>query len=224
MNNNQLERESVGKNFSLQKMFKARENTKNALKLISQHIYIGMTELEAHKIADKILLDCGIDKIWHPTKIRFGTNTIKAFREPSEGNHVLGENDIYFIDIGAVWDGHEGDAGDSFVTGNDKEMLACIEDARLLFHIVEEHWKLNYVSGQELYQYAEEKAQKMGWKLNTDMKGHRLSDFPHAIYKAGSLRDFTSCPVTNLWVLEIQIVHPNRFFGAFYEDLLTGHF
>ncbi len=61
----------------------------------------------------------------------------------------------------------------------------------------------------------------MGWKLNWAVKGHRVSDFPHAIYRAGALGDFEGCPATGLWILEIQIAHPTRPIGAFYEDLLV---
>jgi hypothetical protein len=60
----------------------------------------------------------------------------------------------------------------------------------------------------------------MGWTLNWKVKGHRVSDFPHAIYKAGALGDFEGAPATGLWILEIQIAHPDRPIGAFYEDLL----
>ncbi|RMQ89333.1 hypothetical protein ALP97_02529 [Pseudomonas salomonii] len=30
----------------------------------------------------------------------------------------------------------------------------------------------------------------MGWRLNLDIKGHRVSDFPHAIHRGGDLGDF----------------------------------
>ena len=61
-----------------------------------------------------------------------------------------------------------------------------------------------------------------GWQFNLDIKGHRVSDFPHAIYRAGDLGDFAQCPASGLWILEIQIAHPSRPFGAFYEDLLVA--
>jgi hypothetical protein len=54
----------------------------------------------------------------------------------------------------------------------------------------------------------------------SDIKGHRVSDFPHAIYKAGNLGDFEDCPDAGVWILEIQLAHPTRPFGSFYEDLL----
>ena len=57
--------------------------------------------------------------------------------------------------------------------------------------------------------------------LFRSIQGHRVSDFPHAIYKAGRLGDFAERPSSGLWILEIQIAHPTRPFGAFHEDLLV---
>ena len=68
--------------------------------------------------------------------------------------------------------------------------------------------------------FAARRAEAMDWRLNHDIKGHRLGDFPHAIHKGGDLGDFASMPAPGLWVLEIQIAHPSEPFGAFYEDLL----
>ena len=68
--------------------------------------------------------------------------------------------------------------------------------------------------------YAEEAAAGLGWKLNFDLSGHRLSDFPHSAHYDGGLADVPFRPNPNLWVLEIAIAHPDGTFGAFYEDLL----
>jgi hypothetical protein len=76
------------------------------------------------------------------------------------------------------------------------------------------------VTGEALYRFAKARAEALGWRLNWEVKGHRVSDFPHAIHKAGALGDFEGVPVSGLWILEIQIAHPTRPIGAFYEDLL----
>ncbi len=76
------------------------------------------------------------------------------------------------------------------------------------------------MNGQELYDFAIETAAGYGWKLNMDLSGHRLSDFPHSAQYDGPLAEVTFRPNPNLWVLEIAIAHPERPFGAFYEDLL----
>ena len=179
-----------------------------------------MSEGQAGETAQAILETMGMDRLWHKTLVRFGSETLKTFHELSDPGRVLGQDDVFFVDLGAVWDGHEGDAGDTFVTGSDPEMHACAQAARDLWTIVATRWAGQRLSGEALYAYAADEAEAMGWRLNLEIRGHRVSDFPHAIYRAGTLGDFASCPSTGLWILEIQIAHPQRPFGAFFEDLL----
>lgn len=214
-------KEAVGQAYQLEGMLHAKRMTWQAIDEISKRIKPGQSESQARALGLQILQELGMDRIWHPLLIRFGANTLKTFKQPSEGDPILGENDIFFIDLGVVWDRHEGDCGATFTTGNDPEMLACAQAAKTLFDQVHEYWRNQRVSGPQLYQYAQEQATTMGWVLNLDIKGHRVSDFPHAIYRAGDLGDFAACPNVGLWILEIQIAHPTRPFGAFYEDLLT---
>lgn len=214
-------KEAVGLAYSLEGMLHAKRMTWEAIAEMARRITPGMLESEARELGLAILKDLSMERIWHPLLIRFGENTLKTFKQRSEGDPRLGQNDIFFIDLGVVWDRHEGDSGATFTTGNDPEMQACAAAAKTLFDRVHDHWKNYQVAGPELYRYAEEQASAMGWVLNLDIKGHRVSDFPHAIYRAGDLGDFDECPNVGLWILEIQIAHPTRPFGAFYEDLLT---
>ncbi len=180
----------------------------------------GLRESEAIALCTDILAGLGIDRIWHPPKIRFGANTLKKYNEKSDDDTVLGDDDIYFIDIGPVFRGHEGDVGATFTTGTDPEKAACAVAAKTLFDDVGRAWKTDGLSGVSLYDYADRRAKEMGWVLNLDILGHRVSDFPHSIYKAGDLGAFDRVPVPGIWILEIQIAHPQKPFGAFYEDLL----
>lgn len=214
-------KEAVGLAYSLEGMLHAKRMTWEAIAEMARRITPGMLESEARELGLAILKDLGMERIWHPLLIRFGENTLKTFKQRSEGDPRLGENDIFFIDLGVVWDRHEGDSGATFTSGNDPEMQACAAAAKTLFDRVHDHWKNHQVAGPELYRYAQEQATAMGWRLNLDIKGHRVSDFPHAIYRAGDLGNFEACPNVGLWILEIQIAHPTQPFGAFYEDLLT---
>jgi len=180
-----------------------------------------MREAEAEAIAAEVFDSLGFERIWHPTHIRFGRNTLKLYKEASEPDVVLGEDDLYFIDIGPVWAGHEGDYGDTFVVGSDRDMHAIAEAARVLFLRVAERWRRGE-SGRALYAYAESAAQEMGYVLNLGAPGHRLGDFPHAVHRACKLAAAEFHPAPGLWVLEIQLRHPTRPIGAFYEDLLFG--
>jgi hypothetical protein len=60
----------------------------------------------------------------------------------------------------------------------------------------------------------------MGWELNFDLPGHRVSDFPHAAIHTGSLADFDQAPSAMRWILEIHLRDPQHRFGAFFEDML----
>lgn len=91
---------------------------------------------------------------------------------------------------------------------------------KTVFDEVEHHWRTTGAGGRALYDFAAERADSLGWNLNLDIKGHRVSDFPHSIHKAGDPGDFTAQPQPGLWILEIQLAHCTRPFGAFYEDLL----
>ncbi len=157
---------------------------------------------------------------WHGIHVRFGVNTLKQFGKPSEPGVKLLEHDIYFIDIGPVWQKWEGDGGESFAVGTDPDMHRAVHDVREVFDRVRNRWLAEKISGRDLYQYADEQARNLGWELNLEMSGHRLSDFPHAALHTGSLAEVEFTPSEGLWVLEIQIRHPQRPFGAFYEDLL----
>lgn len=99
-------------------------------------------------------------------------------------------------------------------------MARCAADARKLFHIVRRKWEADNLSGKPLYDFATIEARGLGWELNLDLSGHRLSDFPHAAVYDGPMADVDFTPSPLLWVLEIQIRHPEKGYGAFFEDML----
>jgi Xaa-Pro aminopeptidase len=213
--------EAVGQRFDPALMQRAREKTWAALHGIRERMRPGISEDEAKAAAMEVFRGLGYERLWHPVLIRIGANTTKTYRQRSDPNVRLGENDCYFIDLGLVFDGHEGDVGDTFVVGHAPQRQACADAARALFGEVAAAWRSQGLSGQALYAFAGERAQAMGWRFNHAIKGHRVSDFPHSIHQGGDLGDLEVLPSSGLWILEIQIEHPTEPFGAFYEDLLT---
>ena len=216
------DREAVGTRFDPTLMRRAREQTWLALRGIQARIHPGISEDEAQVAAAEVFRELGVERLWHPPYIRFGPNTTKTYRQRSDPGVRLGENDICFIDLGLVFDSHEGDVGDTFVVGEAPERQACADAARTLFHDVADAWRTQALSGEALYAFADQRAQTMGWRFNHAIKGHRLGDFPHSVHKGGNLGDLEHTPSSGLWVLEIQIAHPSEPFGAFYEDLLEA--
>ena len=214
-------REGVGPAYSLPAMLEAQDLTFEAVRRIADAIQPGTTEGRGLEIAQEVLEALGMERLWHKSLVRFGPGTIKTFHDPFEPERVLEDDDIFFVDLGAVFGGHEGDAGDTFVVGADAEMADCADAARVLWRDVAARWRADKPTGKALYRYALDQAKAMGWRLNWQVKGHRVSDFPHAIYNAGPLGALDATPTPGLWILEIQIRHPTRPFGAFYEDLLA---
>lgn len=212
--------ERVGPAFSVQGMEEARDETRKAIAAIAARIRPGMVEEDAVAMAKEVIRSQGHALSWHPTRVRFGKNTMKPMKKASEPGVVLGENDIFFIDIAPRVDHWEGDGGASFTVGEAPEYARCAADAEKLFHEVRGIWRDRKWTGRQLYDFASRRAGEMGWNLNPELPGHRVSDFPHATIHTGSLADYSESPSSMRWILEIHLTDPQGRFGAFFEDML----
>jgi Xaa-Pro aminopeptidase len=215
-----IDLERAGSGFSLDRLLDARGRTREAVGRIAAQVEPGMPEEAAKARAREVLKEMGMRRGWHKLIVRCGPNTTKDFMERSDPGVVLGEHDIFFVDIGPICHGYEGDAGDTFVLGADPDHHRAQADVRAIWNAVRDRWFHDGSTGRELYDYADATARALGWRLNLDLCGHRLSDYPHVGYFDGSLAEVDTRPIPGRWVLEIAIVHPERPFGAFYEDLL----
>ncbi|MEW6438748.1 MAG: M24 family metallopeptidase [Pseudomonadota bacterium] len=216
----QSQLEAVGPAFIKDKMLEMRAKTRGTIHAIAAACKPGMVEEDAVAMAKDLLVAGDMVRGWHDVYVRFGANTLKTFGAASDPGIVLKENDIFFIDIGPVWGEFEGDGGDTFTVGTAPEMAKCAADAKKLFHIVRKKWETTGMSGRELYEFATEEAKALGWELNLDLSGHRLSDFPHAAIYDGPMAEVDFKPSPLVWVLEIHIRHPSEGYGAFFEDML----
>ena len=122
--------------FSFEKLFEIRAKKLDALNRIAEQVHVGMLEEDANKMVIATLQAIGTPQGWHKPYIRFGCNTVKTFGSESDPGVKLGEDDIYFIDIGPVWEGYEGDAGNTFVMGSDPDLNRCAADVKQIFDIV----------------------------------------------------------------------------------------
>ncbi len=212
--------EGVGPSYSIDKMLEMRLRTRHAVHAIAAKVEAGMTEYTARAMARRTLSELGLRRGWHPIIVRLGANTSRQFLDRSGGDVVLGDDDIFFVDIGPIYEDVEGDAGETFVLGGNPEHARARRDVRAIWDEVRGAWLEKSLTGQSLYALATESATERGWQLNLDLSGHRLSDYPHRVHFDGAMAEVSIVPAPDLWVLEIAIVHPDGLFGAFYEDML----
>lgn len=212
--------EGVSAKFNIETYMEARKVAKRIALLFASQVDAGITEAEGHALLDELFAAQGVEKKWHPHKFRIGSDTTKVFRDKSDKSLSLQKNDIYFVDIGPVVNGHEADFAQTFTTGQNPEFAKIQKTSKLIFDECQQYWQENDPSGVALYEYADSRAKHYGYILKNQEGGHRLGDFPHALYYKGRLSNFEKTPIENLWVLEIHLNNKDETFGAFYEDIL----
>jgi hypothetical protein len=218
--------EAVHPDFIKAGLLNAQNLTKKGFDLIRQNLKLNMTEDEGRKLALEIFQDLGITRHWHRPYVRFGKGTTLSFNDPATPDNRLALNDPCYLDLGPVVPDantgleYEGDYGDTFVFGANPEAENCAETCRALFREVQERWKQNPTSGQEIYAELKRRSSELGYELREDVRGHRVGDFPHHRFSKLNLSVIPFIPKDSIWILEVQILDPEKRFGAFFEDSL----
>ena len=126
---------------------------------------------------------------WHHIIVRCGPNTTKDFMEKSEPGVVLGDERHLLRRHRADLRRHRGRRGRHVRLRDDPDHLRAKKEVRQIWDQVRDKWFTKGITGKELYDYAIEAAAGYGWKLNMDLSGHRLSDFPHSAHYDGPLAE-----------------------------------
>lgn len=211
--------ENKGEQFNLDDYLRAQDKTRQVVASFAKKITLGMTEKEGRTLLESMMDDSGLEKRWHPTKFRAGPNTTKSFRDNSD-EYTIVEDDVFFADIGPVYYNHEGDFGETFTIGHDPRHKHLAQSAKAIFYTTQKVWKEQKLTGKELYAFAQNEAKKLNLRLNSNMYGHRLGDFPHAVHSKEKLGNIDFSPTPTLWVLEIHVIDDEIGRGAFFEDIL----
>ena len=217
---NQSLAQVVGPNFSVAAMQQAQMQALQVLQQLADQMQPGMTEQQACALAQQLLQQAGAEQHWHPPIVRFGHNTAKIYSEASDATVLLKAEDIFFVDIGPVFAGHEADVGATYCLGNNPVHRKVQQAVHQVFDQVAAHWRQTGCSGEALYQFAAEAAAQYGMQLNHQIKGHRVGDFPHKLYASGQLGGCDGEVRSGIWVLEIQLLDPATGLGGFVEQVL----
>jgi Xaa-Pro aminopeptidase len=212
--------ERVGGRHDHAMMQAGRRRAIAAVRELARGVRPGMSEEEGLDLTRRTLRAQGFQRDWAAPCLRFGANTLKRFGEPSERGVVLGRNDVWFVDVGPLWQGWECDFAETFVVGDDPGRHRLVRDVREIFDRTSRHWREARATGAELYRFAGSAAAERGWHLDLEMAGHRIGEYPHSALHDGTLAQADFTPSPGLWMLEIQIRHPDLPYGAFFEDLL----
>lgn len=212
--------ERVGEGHEHAVMLEARRRTLAAVREITGEVTPGITEEEGLELVRRTLRAYGFEGDWAAPYLRFGVNTLKKYGEPSEPGVVLGRNDVWFVDVGPLWRNHECDYAETCVVGDDPAMHRLVRDVHEIFDRTVRYWRESRATGVELYRFAATEAEARGWQLDAEMAGHRIGAHPHAVFHDGLLSRVDFTPSAGLWMLEIQLRHPNLPYSAFIEDLL----
>lgn len=215
-----MQNQQVGDKFSLASMQQAQNAALQCLQQIASQLQVGMTEDDAVALALQVMQDAGAEQHWHPPIVRFGSNTAKIYSEKSLPDMRLAPDDIFFIDIGPVFHGHEADVGATFCIGTHPTHHQVQQAVHQVFTKVAEHWRATGCSGAALYEFAGAAAAEFGMVLNHQIKGHRVGDFPHKLYASGQLGTCEGAVRSGIWVLEIQLLDPVSGYGGFVEQVL----
>lgn len=171
---------------------------------------------------------------WHRRLVRAGRNTLCPYQEHPP-DRAIAADDIVFVDLGPVFEGHEADYGRTWVLGTDPhkqrirdEVESCFDRGRAFF---EAHPQ---ITGCDLYAHMQELARERGWQFGGVHCGHLVGEFPHEKISGDKMNSYIHAGnVTPLrghyddgtprhWILEVHFVDRARSFGAFYEALLTA--
>jgi Xaa-Pro aminopeptidase len=212
--------ERLGERHDHATLLEARRRAIAAVQDLARQVSPGMTEEDGLGVARRALRAQGFTDDWVAPYLRFGTNTLKKYAEPSAPGVALREDDVWYVDVGPLWMNHESDFADTFVFGRDPGRQRIVRDLHEVFERTVRHWRATHPTGVELYRFAASQANSLGWELDLDMAGHRLGEHPHAPLHDGTLASAEFTPSSGLWMLEIQLRHPDVPYSAFFEDLL----
>jgi Xaa-Pro dipeptidase len=117
--------------------------------------------------------------------VRAGANTLSVAADNPPIRTVL-DDDIVFLDLGAVFEEWEADVGGNYAGGDDLRKNALCRDLPRQFEKVKRHFGAKPdITGTELYAFACATAEEAGWKFGGKIAGHIVAEFPHARIAGG---------------------------------------
>ncbi len=183
---------------------------------IAARFDLGMTEVEAFKVAEEQLKKFGVAQVWHPTVVKFEEATVLPGVRHKPSNLRKLES-IAYIDLGVVIGGVEVDCGKSFGFTDQARRLAS--DAEKICHaMITRILQDSSISPSKSYSQYLELAESAGYRAVGKTAGHRLGPYPTKKKETKiSASDASSSFESGAWMFEVHL--SSRAIGAFHEEL-----
>ncbi|MCA9788432.1 MAG: M24 family metallopeptidase [Cyanobacteria bacterium HKST-UBA05] len=198
----------------------AQAKTWAVLNQLVTELQPGQCEADVKARALSLLAEAGSTVNWHSPYVRFGPNTTCTFMDKGHHNVVLQENDLAFFDLGSVFEGVEGDVGQTIAVGHHPVYADMARQSEAIFEAGVAYWKTERPTGLALYHHVNRLIEAAGYQPNLDPAGHLIGSFPHKGVYTDGLNHYPHYPEPGIWILEIQFRHPTLDVGAFYEAVL----
>jgi Xaa-Pro aminopeptidase len=189
------------------------------LEEIIAHLRPGVFESEARNFAHSRFEAHGIERPWQTPYIRFGDHTILNPKQKAKEDYALSETDLAIVGISAVKNGFAGDAGRTVALGSNDVFYNLTTYGKKIYEEMLAFWRRSQPTGEELYAAVQAAAKKQGFILNFEGAGHVVGTYPAKGWKHG-LDSFPRKVEKGVWMLEIQIRHPEQPYGAYFQGLL----
>ena len=174
----------------------------------------------------------GVEKHWHKRIVRSGPNSVTVAGD-NPPVRVIEADDIVYLDLGPVFEEWEADIGKSYALGADPRKQALVAELPRQFALLQAHLQGNPgVTGAALYAFAQQSAERAGWRFGGKIAGHIVSEFAHALIPGDKnlnrIDPRNTAPMNEPdgngrvrhWIGEIHLVERDESFGGFYERLL----
>ena len=185
------------------------------------------------EICDLALKKFRIEKHWHKKIVRSGKNTLAIYPD-NPPNRTIEKDDILFIDFGPIVEDYEADIGRTYVLGNNSRKLKLKKDVDAAWYDIQKWYQQHTtLKASELFQYANGKAEELGWEFAGEIAGHIVGKYPHEqpadpksleldIHPENHNDIFVPDANGNKrhWILELQFVDRANEIGGYFEQLL----
>lgn len=219
-----------------EKLINAQNISIQLFKAIEENnlIIAGKSEEQLNvEVCDLALKRFGIEKHWHKKIVRSGTNTLAIYPD-NPPNRLIGKDDILFIDLGPIVEGYEADIGRTYVVGSNPQKLKLKNDVEEAWYEIQQWYQQQtMVKASELFQYAAEKAKKLGWEFGGEIAGHIVGRYPHEQPADPKSLELDVHPDNHNdmflpdahgnprhWILELQFIDRKNEIGGYFEQLL----